>query len=205
PTAYPQKSNRQCRAALRARVDRIFTRKTVFVILDRLLARLRANKAELLKVLDHPEIPLHTNGSENDIRCQVTKRKVSGGTRSDVGRDCRDGFLGLFKKCKELGLSFLYFLVFHTSPALPPHIAPSSDTPLIPSRLVSPPTLTLPPPPPNLVAHPFPVGPPASPPGSPVFFCRRSQKTNRHELCPSYNSDNQESGQGQHQSPKRSA
>jgi hypothetical protein len=28
-------------------------------------------------VLDHPEIPLHTNGSENDIRCQVTKRQVS--------------------------------------------------------------------------------------------------------------------------------
>src|SRR6202011_6267918 len=37
------------------------------------------------------------NGSENDIRCQVTKRKVSGGTRSDAGRDCRDAFLGLAK------------------------------------------------------------------------------------------------------------
>ena len=43
-------------------------------------------------VLDHPEIPLHTNGSENDIRCQVTKRHVSGGTHSDIGRDCRDAF-----------------------------------------------------------------------------------------------------------------
>ena len=29
-------------------------------------------------VLDRPEIPLHTNGSENDIRCHVTRRKVSG-------------------------------------------------------------------------------------------------------------------------------
>jgi hypothetical protein len=37
--------------------------------------------------LDRPEIPLHTNGSENDVRCHVTKRKVSGGTRSDTGRD----------------------------------------------------------------------------------------------------------------------
>jgi len=51
---------------------------------------LHANHTELLAVLDHPHIPLHTNGSENDIRCQVTKRKVSGGTRSDIGRDCRD-------------------------------------------------------------------------------------------------------------------
>jgi hypothetical protein len=60
---------------------------------------LTANKAELLMVLDHPEIPLHTNGSENDIRCQVTKRQVSGGTKTDTGRDCRDAFLGLGKTC----------------------------------------------------------------------------------------------------------
>ncbi len=45
-----------------------------FATLDRLLARLHANKAELLMVLDRPETPLHTNGSENDIRCQVTRR-----------------------------------------------------------------------------------------------------------------------------------
>jgi hypothetical protein len=43
---------------------------------------LHANKAELLAVPDHPDIPLHTNGSENNIRCQVTKRKVSGQRRS---------------------------------------------------------------------------------------------------------------------------
>ena len=72
---------------LRARFDRIFRRHTGFATLDRLLKRLHANKAELLMVLDHPEIPLHTNGSENDIRCQVTKRAVSGGTHTETGRD----------------------------------------------------------------------------------------------------------------------
>jgi Transposase IS66 family len=95
---------------LRARFDRIFDRRTGFVTLDRLLARLHANKAELLAVLDHPEIPLHTNGSERDIRCHVTKRKVSGGTRSDVGRDCRDAFLGLAKTCAKLGVAFWDYL-----------------------------------------------------------------------------------------------
>jgi hypothetical protein len=98
------------KAALRARFDRIFTRKTGFVTLDRLLVRLHANKSELLKVLDRPEIPLHTNGSENDIRCQVTKRKISGGTRSDAGRDCRDAFLGLSKTCAKLGIAFWDYL-----------------------------------------------------------------------------------------------
>jgi hypothetical protein len=108
--AYRLAPSKPRKAALTARFDRIFTRKTGFVTLDRLLKRLHANKAELLLVLDRPEIPLHTNGSENDIRCQVTKRKVSGGTRSDVGRDCRDAFLGLAKTCSKLGIGFWHYL-----------------------------------------------------------------------------------------------
>ena len=107
---YRQHPTPQRKAALRARFDRIFTRKTGFVTLDRLLARLHANKHELLMVLDRPEIPLHTNGSENDVRCQVTKRKVSGGTRSDTGRDCRDAFLGLSKTCAKLVFAFWDYL-----------------------------------------------------------------------------------------------
>jgi Transposase IS66 family len=98
------------RLALRARFDRIFRRRTGFVTLDRLLKRLHANKAELLMVLERPEIPLHTNGSENDIRCQVTRRKVSAGTRSDGGRDCRDAFLGLAKTCAKHGVAFWGYL-----------------------------------------------------------------------------------------------
>jgi hypothetical protein len=40
----------------------------------------------------------------------VTKRKVSGGTRSDIGRDCRDAFLGLAKTCAKLRISFWDYL-----------------------------------------------------------------------------------------------
>ena len=102
--AYRLDPGKRQAAVLRARFDRIFRRHTGFATLDRLLARLHANKVELLMVLDRPEIPLHTNGSENDIRCYVTRRKVSAGTRSDVGRDCRDAFLGLAKTCGKLGI-----------------------------------------------------------------------------------------------------
>ena len=77
-------------------------------------------------MLDRPEIPLHTNGSERDIRCHVTKRKISGGTRSDAGRDCRDAFLGLMHTCAKLGIAFWDYLgdrlgiIGHPSvPALP--------------------------------------------------------------------------------------
>jgi len=97
-------------AALRARFDRIFKRKTDYVTLDRLLARLHRRKHELLRVLQHPEIPLHTNGSENDIRACVTKRKISGGTMSTAGRTARDVLLGLMKTCRKLKVSFFRYL-----------------------------------------------------------------------------------------------
>jgi hypothetical protein len=97
-------------AALRARFDRIFRRRTGFVRLDRLLARLHRRKHELLRVLERPEIPLHTNGSENDIRACVTKRKISGGTVSEAGCEARDILLGLMKTCRKLDLSFYAYL-----------------------------------------------------------------------------------------------
>ena len=61
-------------------------------------AQRNANKAKLLAVLEHPDIPLHTNGSENDIRCQVTPSELSGGQRSDIGRDCKDAGQNAMKR-----------------------------------------------------------------------------------------------------------
>ena len=76
----------------------------------RSVRRLFRHKDALLRVLDRPEIPLNTNASENDIRAFVTKRKISGGTVSDRGRDARDIMLGLAKTCMKLKLSFYEFL-----------------------------------------------------------------------------------------------
>jgi Transposase IS66 family len=125
--AYRLNPTPRRRGQLCARFDRIFCRRTGFTTLDRLLARLHANKAELLTVLDRPEIPLHTNGSERDIRSHVTKRKVSGGTRSDIGRDCRDAFLGLAKTCAKLGVAFWDYLGSRLGMAGQPAVPPLSD------------------------------------------------------------------------------
>jgi hypothetical protein len=96
---------------LRARFDRIFRRaRTGYASLDALLRRLFRLEEHLLRVLEHPRIPLHTNASENDIRSVVTKRKISGGTVSDRGRDARDVMLGLAKTCKKLEISFFDYL-----------------------------------------------------------------------------------------------
>jgi len=121
--AYCMEPTARRRGEMRARFDRIFRRRTGFATLDRLLERLAANKPELLMVLDRPEIPLHTNGSERDIRCQVIKRKISGGTHSDDGRDCRDAFLGLMHTCAKLGISFWDYLGHRIGLVGGPHVA----------------------------------------------------------------------------------
>ena len=77
----------------------------------------------MLRVLDRPEIPLHTNGSENDIRAVVTKRKISGGTVSEAGKAARDTMLGLMKTCAKLKVSYYRFLgdrfSVHGAPSVP--------------------------------------------------------------------------------------
>ncbi len=92
------------------RFDLIFNTKKGYRILDQALKRLYRNKSELLLVLERPEIPLHNNTSERDIRDFVKKRKISAGTRSDDGRKARDTFLSLKKTSCKLGLSFWTFL-----------------------------------------------------------------------------------------------
>jgi hypothetical protein len=108
--SYKTQPEEELKDGLKNRFDEIFTQKTSYTSLNLLLTRLHQNKAELLLVLDRPEIPLHTNDSERDIRDHVKKQKISGGTRSDAGRQCRDTFSSLKKTCRKLGISFWDYL-----------------------------------------------------------------------------------------------
>jgi hypothetical protein len=98
------------RESISKQFDDIFTEKTSYATLNSALQRIHKNKAELLVVLERPGIPLHTIGSETDIRDYVKKRKVSGGTRSDEGRRGRDTFASLKKTCRKLNISFWHYL-----------------------------------------------------------------------------------------------
>jgi hypothetical protein len=95
---------------------------------------MHANKAELLRVLERPELPLHNNLSETDIREYVKRRKISGGTRSEDGRRGRDTFASLKKTCRKLGVSFWKYLVDrirgdNAIPPLPELIAARAQAP----------------------------------------------------------------------------
>ena len=91
--------------------DMMCATKTSYQLLNQALKRLGNNKKELLLVLTHPELPLHNNLSERDIREYVKKRKISGSTRSDNGRRCRDTFASLKKTCRKLKVNFWEYLI----------------------------------------------------------------------------------------------
>ncbi len=108
--AYKEAPSEEKKVELEARFDELFMTETCFVSLNLALKRLHKNRSELLLVLDRPDIPLHNNLSERDIREYVKKRKISGSTRSEIGRRCRDTFTRLKKTCRKLGVSFWYYL-----------------------------------------------------------------------------------------------
>ena len=95
---------------MRTRFDALVGRTTCWPELNAQLARMAAKKADLLRVLERPDLPLHTNTPERDFRDWATKRKISAGTRGTLGKRCRDTFLSLKSTCKKLGVRFMSYL-----------------------------------------------------------------------------------------------
>ena len=97
--------------ALSARFQTLVSHKTAFPSVNGVLNDMREHRADLLRVLDRPEVPLHNNTSESHLRDYVKKRKISGSTRSDEGRRCRDTFASLKKTCRCLTVKFWDYLL----------------------------------------------------------------------------------------------
>jgi Transposase IS66 family len=108
--AYRLKPDESQRAVLEARFDALVEQRTGYPNINGVLKEMRDHKADLLRVLQRPEVPLHNNAMESDIREYVKRRKISGGTRNDAGRRCRDTFASLKKTCRKLGLRFWDYL-----------------------------------------------------------------------------------------------
>jgi hypothetical protein len=107
---YRQRPEPSRRPDLEARFDALCAQRTGFPSIDGVLKGMSAHRASLLRVLDRPEVPLHTNLSEGHLRDYVKKRKISGSTRSELGRAARDTFASLKKTCRRLGVSFWAYL-----------------------------------------------------------------------------------------------
>lgn len=108
--AYRQAPTPRQQRRLEQRFDQVFLARTGWEELNQALRTIHSKKGELLLVLEHPELPLHNNLSEGDIRQFAKMRKISGSTRSENGRRCRDTFLSLKTTCRKLQVSFWRFL-----------------------------------------------------------------------------------------------
>ncbi|MBA3603699.1 MAG: transposase [Parachlamydiaceae bacterium] len=102
--------NEEAKKAIERQFDDIFSQQTSSPTLNHQLQKTYRKKEALLGVLERVESPLHNNGSETPARSAKTKLKVSGGTRSDQGREARDTFLSLRQTCLKLGINFIEFL-----------------------------------------------------------------------------------------------
>lgn len=90
--------------------DELFSTVTGYTALDERIAKTKAKKAELLLMLEHPEIPLHNNLAEFGARLRVRKRDVSYGPRTSAGKKAWDTFMTIGATAKKLGVSFYQYI-----------------------------------------------------------------------------------------------
>jgi Transposase IS66 family len=108
--AYRETPDPMAVEALGKQFDDLVVQRTDYPSIDGVLKAMAADRAKLLLVLERPEVPLHNNLSEGHIRDYVKKRKISGSTRSEMGRRARDTFASLKKTCRRLGVNFWEYL-----------------------------------------------------------------------------------------------
>jgi hypothetical protein len=108
--AYRRHPDPAAQERMTADFEALCATETTCEPLNHVLHGLQRNQAELLRVLERPDLPIHNNRSETDLRDMVKKRKISAGTRSEVGRQCRDTFASLKKTCRKQGVSFWEYL-----------------------------------------------------------------------------------------------
>lgn len=108
--AYRAHPTNEDATRLSAAFDELFSTETGYAAVDQRLPLIRAKKANLLLVLDYPELELHNNPAELVARARVRKRDVSFGPRSKAGVRAWDTFMTLAATAKKLDVSFFHYI-----------------------------------------------------------------------------------------------
>ena len=90
--------------------DSLFLPETGYTMLDEIKAATRKRKQRLLRVLDYPLIPIHNNAAEIALREGVIKRKISYGTRSELGKSAWENMLSILDTCRKHKVSFFEYI-----------------------------------------------------------------------------------------------
>lgn len=96
-------------AALKERIDQefdtVFTTKTNYAQLDKLINNTFDKKDQLLVVLQASALPLHNNAAELAARRVVRKRDISLHTWSEKGTKTRDAFMSIVETAIKLSIN----------------------------------------------------------------------------------------------------
>ena len=90
--------------------DQLVAMRSISPGVNEVIASFEKYREEMLKALDYPNLPLHNNDSERDIRGVAKRRNISGSTKSEKGKMFRDGLITLKQTCARLGISFMGYL-----------------------------------------------------------------------------------------------
>ena len=107
---YKNHPGKSLRVVIEWKFNWLFSRRTGYTDLDERLASTDANRDELLKVLDYPFIPIHNNAAEIAIREGVIKRKISYGTRSELGKRAWENMFSIMDTCRKQDVNFFHYL-----------------------------------------------------------------------------------------------
>jgi hypothetical protein len=120
-TKYKRNPTKNMGSYIHEMFDLLFSTVTGYQTLDERILKTKKKKEELLLVLDFPNVPLHNNFAEIAVREGVIKRKISYGTRSELGRLAWENMLSIQDTCRKLGISFYRYLydIFSDSYSMP--------------------------------------------------------------------------------------
>lgn len=95
---------------LEKQFDEIFTTSGDYYALDHRISLTAAKKERLLVPLYHPHVPLNNNNAERPLREPVIRRKISGGTKSEEGKQTWENMLTIKDTCRKHDVSFYHYL-----------------------------------------------------------------------------------------------
>jgi len=108
---YKINPNEYLKAEIRSKFEGLIFRSYGYSELEQRLAVTWENRDRLLQFLDQPYIPLHNNESEIAAREPVIKRKISYGTRSELGKCAWENALSIKDTCRKLGVNFFQYML----------------------------------------------------------------------------------------------
>ena len=108
--AYKNSPSQQTAEKLRSEFWKLFSTKSGYKQLDERKRLTLLKIAELLLVLEHPELPLHNNPAELAARTMVQRRNISYATQTLEGTQAWDTFMSLVATTRQLGISFFEYI-----------------------------------------------------------------------------------------------